>query len=435
MFKNRNVAVFFGVGLLFLFIVGLVPASQAESPPGAYENALDQVGADTGRFPYTYRGRLELANKLARNDHYDAAIGVYDQLLADFPENPDIFLMRGRTHGWVGNLTRAQQDLETVVETNPEYADAWQILGNVYRWSDQNDSAVKAYTNWIELEPDRPEPYLHRGDVFRDQGRYDRAEEDFQTAAAKGAEPSQIPSAEPGFKSGVRANDSWEARTGYRRTFLSGGTSNWTRYEASIKKNLDFGSLTMGAFRAEHFNTWNTGILMDGYFDLPGSRYLNLRYQVSPEHDFLPKNDVLVEGYQPFGSGWEGSLGFRAMDFDNSDVRILKVGLARYWGNFYGRYVIRDISNETSDGLFNSLSLRWYINGPDHFVGLRGGVGEEVIEISPSNPAGTVETETIGARYQVFLDETNGFDLSVNYVGPDGQAIRRSVSVDYLRRW
>jgi YaiO family outer membrane protein len=423
------------LGVACLLLIGwAVTESRADSVSSTYEKALGQASADTEQFPYTYQGRLQLANRLAKKGEYDLAIEVYGRLLEDFPDNVDLTLMRGRAHAWSENFSRAQEDLKTVVEKNPEYADAWQMLGNVYRWSDQIDSATYAYTNWIKLQPDRPEPYLHRGRLYRNEGQYQPAKKDFRTARKKGAKPEDIPVIGAYYTSRVNADSVWVSRVGYRRTLLSEG-ANWTRYNVSVEKTMESASLTLEAFRARHFNTWNTGLVLDTYLDLDNERYLNLRYQVSTEHDFLPRHDMLIEGYQPFGFGWEGSLGVRRMNFDNNDVDIVKLGLARYWGDWYGRYVIRDITNNTSNGLFNSLILRRYLNGSENFVELRGGQGEEVVEVSRSNPAGTIDTESFGARCQFYLDQTNGFDLSVNYVGPDGQAIRRSATIQYLRRW
>lgn len=435
----RNVS--FNDGLISVIIVFLIVISfdasqlQADTLPQIYENALNQVNGDTHDFPYTYQGRLQLGNRLSQDDFYDSANKIYNQLLNDFPESQDVLLFRGRNYGWEGSLKQSEKDLRKVLRMNPDYSGAWQLLGNVYRWSNRPDSAVHAYSKWIDLKPDQPEPYLHRGKVYRTRGQYELAEKDFSKAANKGADPDEIPKLRP--KAPIITNDNyeWHARAGYRRTNLSLGRSSWTRYNVSLQKDFDPGTVKLEVFQAKHFNTWNTGILLDTYWDLSSGRYINLRYQTSPQGDFLAKSDIMAEIYQPFGHVWEGSLGFRTMNFNGNQVNIRKVGLARYWGSWYGRWVIRDIANNTSSGIFHTLNLRRYLDGSDEFVGIRGGIGEGVVEVSRSNPAGTIDTLTLGARYQFYFNEKNGFDLSVGYVGPDGQALRRSVTIEYLHRW
>ncbi len=203
----------------------------------------------------------------------------------------------------------------------------------------------------------------------------------------------------------------------------------------SIEKTSENGSYRIEGFRAEHFSLWNTGLLMDLYRDLSDENYLNIRYQISPQHDYLPETDILVEDYQMLGNGWEGSLGYRHMNFDEGDVDIGRLGIGRYWKNWYGRGVYETIEKGANHSNFYSLILRRYLENSDNYFELSMGTGKEITEVSASNPARTIRTQSFGLEYQFFVNDRTGFDFNFNYVEPDGQATRRSFEVSYLRRW
>ncbi len=433
-FSGRIFVTLFSMLIVFHCSVLLPNQGCTKEPGRTYPQALDELNADTRQYPYDYQGRLDLGRTLSRKNYHDTAIEVFNNLLEEDPGNADVLFFRGRTYAWSNQFELAERDFRRVLERSPVYTDAWHLLGNVYRWENRPDSAIEAYNHWIDHAPDQPTPYIKRGGVFRKKGQYERASADFEKARELGADPAEIPPLYPLLTTGDESYK-WEGRAGYRWTDLSAGRDNWTQYHASLQRNTKFGSYRFEAFRAQHFSVWNTGLLADIYRDLFPSNYVNVRFQVSPEADFLPQTDLLIEDYQMLGSGWEGSLGYRIMNFENTDVDIGKIGLGRYWGNWYGRGVYRRIIKPSATGNVYSLSLRRYLGNSDNYFEVRGSTGEELVEASSRNPALTLQTQSVGATYHFFVNNHSGFEFNFDYVDPDRQALRRAFEINYIRRW
>jgi tetratricopeptide (TPR) repeat protein len=91
----------------------------------------------------------------------------------------------------------AVERLKAVLVKEPKNLDAWTSLGNIYRVSDDNANATKAYTEAINLLPATSisnwQLYYNRGISFDHLKMYDKSEADFRKALSiSGDEPSVL---------------------------------------------------------------------------------------------------------------------------------------------------------------------------------------------------------------------------------------------------
>ena len=89
----------------------------------------------------------------------------------------------------------------------------------------------------------------------------------------------------------------------------------------------------------------------------------------------FPDLRYAAEAYHNFPNGWEASLGFRRLEFDNSNVTIVTGTVAKYYGNWWislrPNYVIKDPGNSTSA----SISARRYLGSRWEWAGFTVGGG------------------------------------------------------------
>jgi tetratricopeptide (TPR) repeat protein len=113
------------------------------------------------------------------------------------------YFERGRAYFCAGQFPEAIADLKTAVALNesgelppdsPDFSPAEQLaachyfLGNSYGVTGDNESAVSALTNSLQLLPDNPDVYLDRAQAYRALGDTKRAADDERKAKELGGE-------------------------------------------------------------------------------------------------------------------------------------------------------------------------------------------------------------------------------------------------------
>jgi formylglycine-generating enzyme required for sulfatase activity/Tfp pilus assembly protein PilF len=81
-----------------------------------------------------------------------------------------------------GDYQMALIDFNSVIFSNPNYAEAYNGRGLVYEAQGKYKQALTDFNKAIELQPASPLPYNNRGCVFFEQGENDRAISDFDEA-------------------------------------------------------------------------------------------------------------------------------------------------------------------------------------------------------------------------------------------------------------
>jgi Tfp pilus assembly protein PilF len=96
------------------------------------------------------------------------------------PENlAKAFLTRGLLYALKGELDRAIDDYDQVVQLNPNNAGAYHLRGIAYRVKGQLDHAIQDYDQAIRLNPNAAPAYFGRASAYDAIGQLDRAIQDF----------------------------------------------------------------------------------------------------------------------------------------------------------------------------------------------------------------------------------------------------------------
>lgn len=87
------------------------------------------------------------------NELYEKAIAYYDQYL-ELEDSNAARVDQAMCKYYEGDTTAAVSSLESIVESDPDYALAWADLGMLYEIQSSTDNAKNAYQNAVAKDPD-----------------------------------------------------------------------------------------------------------------------------------------------------------------------------------------------------------------------------------------------------------------------------------------
>ncbi len=124
---------------------------------------------------------LAVAQRHQRQGQIAAAKRIYETILADSPGQPDALHFLGLLHYQLGRNDQAIHYLERAITLSPDYADAWNNLGNVYQTLGNLEQAELAYRHGLEYAPSA-DVWNNLGILLRRLGRLAEAEQAYRQA-------------------------------------------------------------------------------------------------------------------------------------------------------------------------------------------------------------------------------------------------------------
>jgi Flp pilus assembly protein TadD len=86
------------------------------------------------------------------------------------PQLPDPPYTLGVLYMQLGKFADSQTELERATSLRGDNGDAWALLGNIYKQSDQPQKAVDALHRAIQLMPNQPSPHITLASILSEQG-------------------------------------------------------------------------------------------------------------------------------------------------------------------------------------------------------------------------------------------------------------------------
>lgn len=129
---------------------------------------------------------MTLAQLFESAENYDAANALYDAIAKDSPMKDTALVRMVENIDASGQREEAIRRLKNITVVQPDNADAFNVLGNLYRVDERYIDAVEAYTRVIELVGgDHPRDwryYYVRGMSYERADKWPEAEADFLKA-------------------------------------------------------------------------------------------------------------------------------------------------------------------------------------------------------------------------------------------------------------
>lgn len=181
---------------------------------------------------------------------------------------------------------------------------------------------------------------------------------------------------------------------------FSGSFADWLTTSVQYSHKFPRSSVILRANHADRFNRTGTQFEIDAYPKLRPGTYLFLNYGYSDDTRIFPEHRYSGEIFQSLPRSFEASLGFRQLEFANSDVTLWTGSVARYFGNNW--LELRPWFNEKDDSssLSGSVRLRHYLRGADDYWTLRGSYGEKEDDLLIAPNVANLEKWSVGANIQ-----------------------------------
>ena len=145
--------------------------------------------AADGRSPLAQEARWGEARKLLAEGNAAAARPAFEELLAKFPEEPDLHLFLGITQLRLRNPDAAVVAIKRAIDLDPNHIEARTLLG----WFELEirgniDGAIEQYSKVVELKPDSPQAHVNLGVAYKNKGALDKALESYNRALGQRAD-------------------------------------------------------------------------------------------------------------------------------------------------------------------------------------------------------------------------------------------------------
>ena len=134
--------------------------------------------------PWQCSDRLltQAALSAAKNQRYDRALTMLDELVARQPQSAEYHNNRGLVYFWSGQYEAALADYSRAIQLNPELDRGYNNRGNCYAALGRWPEALADYEVAIDLNPFNVRARVNFGITLRDLGQYAEAVETLDEA-------------------------------------------------------------------------------------------------------------------------------------------------------------------------------------------------------------------------------------------------------------
>ncbi len=115
-------------------------------------------------------------------EDYDTVIKLTNTVIETDPNNAEAYIRRGIAYQQKGEYNSAIANFTKVIELDPSIPQLYLARGMAYQQIDEYGYAIEDATKALELNPDNVEAYKHRGLAYQSKGDYDRSKSDYDRA-------------------------------------------------------------------------------------------------------------------------------------------------------------------------------------------------------------------------------------------------------------
>jgi len=132
-----------------------------------------------------YKALSKMSDKLAADISDEM-----DQLIAKYPNTPQAYYLASMAAFWLGNFDRAITFNERLTGISANFAPSYNALGYSYMMEGENTLAKQAFEKYIDLNPEKANPYDSMGEFYFQTQDYQKAVENYQKACDMGMQSS-----------------------------------------------------------------------------------------------------------------------------------------------------------------------------------------------------------------------------------------------------
>jgi len=115
-------------------------------------------------------------------EDYEKALSYLERAVKQDPNFADAYFLIGWCHDMLGKYNEAIESYKQAIRIKPDYAEAHFNLGGAYVSLGRYNEAIESYRQAIRIKPDYAEAHFNLGVAYRSLGRYNEAIESFKQA-------------------------------------------------------------------------------------------------------------------------------------------------------------------------------------------------------------------------------------------------------------
>lgn len=313
---------------------------------------------------------MRVAKELITQDKYAEAEKIYNSILEQNATNNDTRFALGLMYSWSKQYDKARSAFATVIKARPQSREVYVAAINNELWAEEYNQALTLAERATLVFPNDPDILIRKAKAMNSLHQTDDAIlllTDFLRTSPDSPEVKDLLET---LKAGHRINS---IGISYTLDYFN-NTDPWHLAYLQYKRKTKFGTV-IGRFNyASRFGSTGYQLEADAYPTLTTKSYAYVNVGYSPGSLF-PVFRLGMDYNRKFPNAFEGSVGFRYLDFRTSKVMIYTGHIGKYIGNYwiaFRPFIVPD-SNKVSISGF--ITARRYFSTADDYVGLQIGYG------------------------------------------------------------
>ncbi len=333
-----------------------------------YQAAIRYCDAGLAGAAADYELGFLRARALAFSGDHDRAALETSRLLALFPDNTDVLLLKARIDGWRGRTGDAEAEYERVLRRNPRDAEALCGLAGLALNRGDVVRAGEFEARAFEAAPDDASVLYWKGRV--EEARGDLAAARVSYSAALAREPGDTDIQAALARLAVPRPAGMEVRYRFGMDDYSNGPSAFPRHELAFEFEAPkgIGTAVLKMSQTQRLGQGDARFGMELYPRLWRGAYGWIDLGWSPRAVSYARSSWRVEVYQKVLRAAEISGGWWAMNFPDRRVSIALGSAALYLGPYYGVFRVYYDTLAPSRSVSWIGRLRGYFSGPSYIT-------------------------------------------------------------------
>ena len=339
---------------------------------------------------------LKEAREAATSGRRPEALRILEAQLTANPRDVDSRLLYGLVLSWSGRYDDARRELEQVLKQSPAYTDARVALANVEWWSGQYDRLDRVASEGLKQQPDNTQWMIYRARALDGLGQPQRARRVVDSVLS--SEPGNIGARALGERLDSQLRP-WSAQISTTVDWFDDDRATWKETAATLGRITPIGTVLARGSYSERFGLSDTQFELEAYPRIRPGTYGYVNFGASFDKALYPASRVGLELYQSLGGGFEGSLGWRRLDFASA-TNIYVGTLTKYAGNWMLTGKLYFVPAEPSDSTsYHGVVRRYFGADGTSFLGVGYSHGFSREEIRNLSDLITLDSDTVRGEF------------------------------------
>jgi YaiO family outer membrane protein len=371
--------------------------------------------------------------------NYPLALERCRMALALSPDYTDIRVLMGRVYFWNGQADSAALTLDRALQLAPQHADANLAAGSIAYYLHKYSEALRYCNTGLQFHPASDELLLLKTKVLISLRRYNEALSITDTLLCRQPpvkEARLLAERIKDYRSTNRIGIKYDY-TNFSKQF----DQAWHLASAEYTRQTRMGPVTARINYGHRFGQSGWQVEADAYPRFSRKVYAYMSMGYSPDCPIFPKFRSGFSLYISLPKSFELDAGFRYLHF-NEDTWIFTSALGKYYQNWW--FNLRAYITPSSSRIAQAYeaSTRYYLSGADDYLSLSLGTGLSPDERNQAillNSNYKLITRRVSAAYYFSCKKMNLFSVGLSWANveylPKTRDNQINASIGYHRRF